>query len=150
DSAKPLGGTAYLDATVEALQLLNSATGRRAVLVMTDGVDLNSRYTLHDVIDRAHVAQVPVYTIGVGERGGNEPVTTVLVLDHSGSMLEPAADGDPKPKIKALHEAAARFADLMRPNARSSILPFSDRAGAASPFTSDKSKIKKRMRELTA
>ena len=42
DKAKPLGGTAYLDATVESLQLLKNASGRKAVLVMTDGVDLNS------------------------------------------------------------------------------------------------------------
>jgi VWFA-related protein len=72
------------------------------------------------------------------------------VLDHSGSMLAPAADNDSKPKIKALHEAAARFADLMRPNARTSLLPFSDRSEPPTPFTSDKSMIKKRMRELTA
>jgi VWFA-related protein len=150
NEAKPLGGTAYLDATGEALQLLKEATGRKAVLVMTDGVDLNSEATLTDVIDRARAANVPIYTIGVGEPGRNEPVTTVLVLDHSGSMLAPASDDDSKPKIKALHEAAARFADLMRPNARTSLLPFSDRAETSSPFISDKSKIKKRMRELTA
>lgn len=150
NAAKPLGGTAYLDATVEALQLLKGATGRKAVLVMTDGIDLNSQNTLADVVEKARAAQVPVYTIGVGEPGRNEPVTTVLVLDHSGSMLAPAADNDSKPKIKALHEAAARFADLMRPNARTSLLPFSDRAEPPTPFTSDKSMIKKRMRELTA
>jgi VWFA-related protein len=148
--AKPLGGTAYLDATVESLQLLKNAGGRKAVLVMTDGVDLNSQNTLDDVITKARTAQVPVYTIGVGEPGRNEPVTTVLVLDHSGSMLQPADDKDPKPKIKALHDAAARFADLMRPNARTSILQFSDRPESATPFTSDKSLIKKRIRELTA
>src|SRR6516165_8494912 len=148
--AKPLGGTAYLDATVESLQLLKNAGGRKAVLVMTDGVDLNSQNSLDDVITKARTVQVPVYTIGVGEPGRNEPVTTVLVLDHSGSMLEPADDKDPKPKIKALHDAAARFADLMRPNARTSILQFSDRPERAKPFTSDKSLIKKTIRELTA
>jgi VWFA-related protein len=150
NAAKPIGGTAYLDAAVESLQLLQNAGGRKAVLVMTDGVDLNSKNTLDDVINLARSAQVPVYTIGVGEPGRNEPVTTVLVLDHSASMLEPADEKDSQPKIKALHEAAARFADLMRPNARTSVLPFSDRAERPTPFTSDKSRIKKTMRELTA
>jgi VWFA-related protein len=150
NAAKPLGGTAYLDATVEGLHLLKTAAGRKAVLVMTDGVDLNSQNTLADVIDKARAAQVPIYTIGVGEPGRNEPVTTVLVLDHSGSMLEPAADNDTKPKIKALQEAAMRFADLMRANARTALLPFSDRAELPTPFLSDKSKIKKSMRDLTA
>jgi VWFA-related protein len=150
NSAKPLGGTAYLDATVEALQLLKGKSGRKAVLLMTDGVDLNSQATLSDVIERARTNPAPVYTIGVGEPGRNEPVTTVLVLDHSGSMQAPAAEGDSQPKIAALHEAAARFADLMRPNARTALLPFSDRAEPPSPFTSDKSRIKKNLRELIA
>jgi VWFA-related protein len=150
NAAKPLGGTAYLDATVEAVQLVRPTSGRKAVLVMTDGVDLNSEATLANVVEQARAAQVPVYTIGVGEPGRNEPVTTVLVLDHSGSMLAPAADGDSKPKIKALHEAAARFADMMRPNSRTALLPFSDRAELPTPFDSDKSRIKKKMRELTA
>jgi VWFA-related protein len=150
NAAKPHGGTAYLDAAVESLQMLQNAGGRKAVLVMTDGVDLNSKNSLDDVINQARSAQVPVYTIGVGEPGRNEPVTTVLVLDHSGSMLEPADEKDSKPKIKALHEAAGRFADIMRPNARTSVLSFSDRAERATPFTSDKSLIKKRMRDLTA
>jgi len=150
DAAKPLGGTAYLDATLESLQLLQGTSGRKAVLVMTDGVDLNSEATLAKVVERARAVQVPIYTIGVGEPGRNEPVTTVLVLDHSGSMLAPAADGDSKPKIKALHEAAARFADMMRPNSRTALLPFSDTSELPTPFLSDKSKIKKSMRELTA
>jgi VWFA-related protein len=150
NAAKPLGGTAYLDATLGAVQMLHATGGRKAVLVMTDGVDLNSQATLPGVVERARAAQVPIYTIGVGEPGRNEPVTTVLVLDHSGSMLAPAADGDSKPKIKALHEAAARFADMMRPNSRTALLPFSDRAELPTPFDSDKSRIKKKMRELTA
>lgn len=150
NAAKPLGGTAYLDAAVEAAHLLKDARGRKAVLLMTDGVDLNSQNTLTDAVEKARAARVPIYTIGVGEPGRNEPVTTILALDHSASMLAPATDGDSKPKIVALHEAAARFADLMRPNARTAVAPFSDRAELPSPFTSDRSQVKKRVRELTA
>jgi VWFA-related protein len=150
NAAKPRGGTAYLDAAVEAALLLKDARGRKAVLLMTDGVDLNSQNSLSDAIERARTARVPIYTIGVGEPGRNDPVTTILALDHSASMLAPAADGDSKPKIVALHEAAARFADLMRPDARTAVAPFSDRAEMPSPFTSDRSIVKKRVRELTA
>jgi VWFA-related protein len=149
-AAKPLGGTAYLDAVIEAVQLVKDARGRKTALLLTDGVDLNSHHSLSDAIDRARAARVPIYTIGVGEPGRNEPVTTVLVLDHSASMLAPAADGDSKPKLQALHEAAARFADMMRPNSRTSVVAFSDRADMPSPFSSDKSLVKKRVRELTA
>jgi VWFA-related protein len=148
--AKPLGGTAYLDAVVESLKLLHAAKGRKAVLLMTDGVDLNSVHSLQEVVDLAKKAGVPVYTIGVGEPGKNEPVTNMLVLDRSGSMLEPADDNDEKSKIDALHEAASRFADLMRVNARTSLLAFSDRPGLPGPFTADKSALKKQIRALKA
>src|SRR5579885_3440543 len=77
-AARPGGGTAYLDATLEAVEMLRGMEGRRAVVLMTDGVDLNSRHTLYEVVKRAKVNEVPVYTLGVGEPGKNEPVTTVL------------------------------------------------------------------------
>lgn len=150
EAARPLGGTAYLDATVEGLRMLDGVQGRKAVVVMTDGVDLNSARTLPQVIELAQKALVPVYTIGVGEPGKNDPVATVLALDRSGSMMQPAAPGDAKPKIKALHEAAARFADLMRPNARTSLLAFSSQSDLPTPFTSDKSWIKKRIGDMVA
>src|SRR5262245_36149898 len=38
-AAKPIGGTAYLDATVKAVQMLRGVEGRKAVVLMTDGVD---------------------------------------------------------------------------------------------------------------
>jgi VWFA-related protein len=148
--AEPLGGTAYLDAVVESLKLLKGVKGRKAVLLMTDGVDLNSVHHLDQVVALAKEAGVPVYTIGVGEPGKNEPVTNMLVLDRSGSMLEPADDNDKKSKIEALHEAASRFADLMRANARTSLLSFSDRPGMPGPFIADKPVLKKQIRGLKA
>ena len=104
-AAKPMGGTAYLQATYEAVDMLGDVPGRRAVVLMTDGVDLNSDVTLREVIKKAQAKDVPVYTLGVGEPGRGEPVTTVLVLDHSGSMADPASDKDSVSKIEALHRA---------------------------------------------
>src|SRR5262249_36706001 len=40
DAAQPSGGTAYLDAAANAIAMLKGIPGRRAILVMTDGVDL--------------------------------------------------------------------------------------------------------------
>ena len=74
--------------------MLRDIPGRRAVVLMTDGVDLNSKRTQKQVIERAKASHVPIYTIGIGEPGKNEPVTTVLVLDHSGSMAAKASDAD--------------------------------------------------------
>jgi VWFA-related protein len=135
---------------VESLALLQGCKGRKAILVMTDGVDLNSRRSLREVIDLAKKVEIPVYTIGVGEPGKNEPVSTVLVLDRSGSMNDPAGQEDPRPKIQALHEAASRFIDVMRPGARTTLIPFNDVVESAGPFTADKPALKRRVRSLTA
>src|SRR5262249_9806159 len=94
DEARPGGGTAYLDATAEAARMLPRLPGRRAVVLMTDGVDTNSEAHDRQVIKAAQVAGVPVYALGVGEPGKGEQVTTALVLDRSGSMRRRARDGD--------------------------------------------------------
>ena len=146
--ASPMGGTAYLDATAEAVALLDGVRGDRAVLVMTDGMDVNSRLTLAQAIARANGAEVPVYTIGIGTPGKNEPVTTVLVLDKSLSMAQPADDQDNLSKMDALHRAAGRFIELMRPEAETTLLPFSDKVEKPRPFTSDKADLKHRVLEL--
>jgi VWFA-related protein len=148
DAARPSGGTAYLDATAEALRMVKPFPGRKAVLVMTDGVDMNSKQTLAGVIADAKAIGVPVYTLGIGERGKNEPVTTVLVLDHSGSMSGKANDTDTVSKIAALHTAASRFVDLMPSNARTTLLPFSTAVDLPQPFSANKKTLKERISRL--
>jgi VWFA-related protein len=150
NAARPGGGTAYLDATAKAIEMLGGVKGRRAVVLMTDGVDLNSKARLRDVVAQARAADVAIYTIGVGEPGKNIPVTTVLVLDHSGSMRQPAEDQDNEmPKIKALHRAAARFIDIMRPGSRTTLLPFNDEVSVPKPFSADRESLKAEIRTLS-
>jgi VWFA-related protein len=148
DSAKAGGGTAYLDATAKAIEMLRGIPGRKAVILMTDGVDLNSKATLADVVRQAQQADVRIYTLGVGEPGKGEPVTTVLVLDHSGSMSEPADNRSKTPKITALHRAAGRFVDVMRPGARTSLLPFSSLVDKPGPFVASKQELKGNIEKL--
>jgi VWFA-related protein len=150
EAARPGGGTAYLDAAARAVQMLRGVDGRKAVLLMTDGVDMNSRHTPAEVIAEARAAEVPVYTLGVGEPGKNEEVYTVLVLDQSGSMAEKANDTDQESKIEALRRAASRFVELMRPSARTTLLPFSDTVGTPEPFSRDKAALKERIGRLKA
>jgi VWFA-related protein len=150
DGATPLGGTAYLDAAVEAVQMLEGVQGRKAILVMTDGVDLNSKHKLEQVIELARIAEVPVYTLGVGEPGHGEAVTTVLVLDHSGSMLAKADRNDKLGKIGALKEAASRFVGMIRPGVRTTLLPFSDKPGKSEPFTDSKDRLNNSIQALQA
>ncbi|MFO0844550.1 MAG: VWA domain-containing protein [Gemmataceae bacterium] len=147
-AARPQGGTAYLDAAVRAVEMLRGVEGRRVVVVLTDGVDMNSRARLEEAIQVCQAVEVPVYTVGIGEPGKDEPVTTVLVLDHSGSMMMKADANDDGSKLDALKRAATRFVELMRPNSRTTLLPFSDRPGRAEPFSNDRALLTRRIQSL--
>jgi Mg-chelatase subunit ChlD len=136
NAVQPRGGTAYLDAAFEGIGMLhNTMRGRdRAVVLMTDGIDLNSKKTIPQVIAEAKRERVRVYTIGIGEPGRMEQVNSVLVLDHSGSMKPPASDTDTTPKIDALHLAAERYVDSMSSKGRCSVIPFSTIVETPWPF----------------
>jgi VWFA-related protein len=147
-AAKPLGGTAYLDAAFEGVEMLKGIDGRRAVLIMTDGVDMNSQRTVQEVIKLATVHEVPIYTLGIGELGKYKNVTTVLVLDHSGSMKGKADVHDKRSKIEALRTAASRFVELMRRDAMTTLLPFSSEVDVPEPFSDSKQLLLERIRQL--
>ena len=124
--------------------MLAQVQGNKAVIVMTDGLDVNSRISLPDVIKRASTIDVPVYTVSIGAPG----LSTVLVLDQSGSMSAPANDTDQKPKIVALHEAGTKFVQAMRPGATATLLPFSTEVSTPEAFTTDKDKLIAQIRSL--
>ncbi len=66
------GQTALYDAVVLGLQKVE--TGRwpkKALLVMTDGMDNTSSHTLDDAIEAARRAGVLIYTVGLGTTGGS-------------------------------------------------------------------------------
>lgn len=148
---EPRGGTAYLDAAARGIDMLKDAPPKRerAVVVMTDGIDLNSVKNLEEVIKDAIKNKVRVYTIGIGEPGKLEQVNSVLVLDHSGSMQPPADDLDATSKIKALHRAAARFVNVMPSTGRVTLVPFSTTVGTPKEFSNDKNILKSAIEKLT-
>lgn len=150
-SVEPRGGTAYLDAASAAVKSLGGVpAGReRAVVLMTDGIDLNSTKSLEGVIADAQKANVRIYTIGIGEPGKLDKVSTALVLDRSGSMKPPADDGDTTPKIEALHLAASRFVHSMSSAGRVSLIPFSSGVDQPRPFSNDKFALSSRIKKLT-
>jgi Ca-activated chloride channel family protein len=62
----PKGETALLDAIYLALAKMRSAQyQRRALLIVSDGGDNNSRYRLKQIKDLAQEADVPIYAIGL-------------------------------------------------------------------------------------
>jgi VWFA-related protein len=143
--SRAYGGTAWYDAASAAIELLAQSPhpGRRVLVLMTDGRDVNSKRGLEEVIQDALRHQVTVYTIGLGEPGRDEPVRTVLVLDRSGSM-----QGQ---KIASLRDAAIRFVELMPSrNAHTCLVPFSTQVEPQVPFTNDRQVLTQAIRELEA
>lgn len=59
--------TALNDAVMNALALLSPFTGRRAVVVLTDGKENRSKASRKETINKAIEIGVPVITVGLGE-----------------------------------------------------------------------------------
>ncbi len=58
-------GTALYDAVIFALHYFNGITGQRALVVLSDGEDESSRYSLEDALEYARRAGVAIYPIGL-------------------------------------------------------------------------------------
>ena len=62
----PWGGTALYDVIVRALDLLGRQSGRRALLVFSDGEDQSSHVSMPAVVTRAEASDATIYMIGQG------------------------------------------------------------------------------------
>jgi VWFA-related protein len=65
------GSTAIWDAvwaTSEELISTSAEHTRRAIILLTDGVDTSSRMKIHDAVERAQKADALIYAIGIGDR----------------------------------------------------------------------------------
>ncbi len=67
DSIQVGGNTAIYDALSTAVGLLSNAQGRKAIILLTDGLDNSSKSTLKDVTTKAQTTELSVYTIGLGD-----------------------------------------------------------------------------------
>jgi Ca-activated chloride channel homolog len=73
------GGTAWYDGVYEAVSLFKSASGRRAIILLSDGLDNQSRQSLDTAIKTSSTAGIPVYAIGLGNQpGGSDPLSQLL------------------------------------------------------------------------
>ena len=62
----PWGGTALYDAIIHALDLLGRQSGRRALVVFSDGEDQSSHAPMASVLKRAEGSDATIYMIGQG------------------------------------------------------------------------------------
>lgn len=78
-----------------------------------------------------------------GEAG---PVSAVLTIDRSGSMLDPIGS----PKIAAAKQSAQAFVDLMRPEDQTGIVVFNTQVTVVQTLTSDKNLLRQAIQSIDA
>jgi Ca-activated chloride channel family protein len=64
----PWGVTRLHDAVLESLKTLGDARGRRALVLISDGIDRYSETRAADMLDRARRSDVLIYPIGIDKR----------------------------------------------------------------------------------
>ena len=118
-TAKPAGGTALNDALFLALARLEPTTGRKAVLVLSDGIDVDSVLSMADVRAVVQRSGVIVYwlRVGAGEPSSPDAFTpwrdaptqrrekrlfADTVAESGGRTLEVAGARDVQPALAAV------------------------------------------------
>lgn len=111
-------GTAWYDAVYEAVGQFQSVSGRRTIILLSDGLDGGSSHSLDATITTAHTAGIPVYAIGLGNQpGGSDLLSQLLGAGGSydeASLKRVAEQTDGKfyhaptaAELKALYESLA-------------------------------------------
>jgi VWFA-related protein len=99
DGLTPGEDTAMYDALTRANEILASVEGRKAVIVLTDGMDNSSRVTMEQVLSGIGPAGLSISTIGLGDPGKagvsfeglDEPALRGLA-DQTGGLYESVSD----------------------------------------------------------
>ena len=79
DGARASGETALYDVCASALQRLKKRSGRKALVLFTDGEDNRSRLAVDQVITMARASEVSIYAVA---QGVNEAKTLRVFLDR--------------------------------------------------------------------
>jgi len=93
-SSKSGGSTAFLDAVYMALHEMKKAkNSKRALVIISDGGDNNSRYSEYEVNKVLRESDVLIYSIGVGGdwRGAR---LMARIARETGGLFLPASDAD--------------------------------------------------------
>ena len=95
---QPEGGTAILDSLAKIPQLLASAEGRRAVVLITDGYDEHSSTSFADALAAVKKSGATVYVVGIGGVAGisikGERLLRQLAVETGGRFFFPSRDGE--------------------------------------------------------
>lgn len=87
DAMQPWGTTGLYDAIVLSIDAIQSATGRRALVLLSDGNDRYSRASASDALDRARRADVMTYPVALGRT--RPPLFADLAVLTGGRSFQP-------------------------------------------------------------
>jgi len=73
------GGTALWDSLVYTLYYFSGVSGKRAIVLLSDGDDQGSRYRFDDALDYARRTGIAIYAIGLGPAGTEPTIRTKLM-----------------------------------------------------------------------
>ena len=78
DRLAPWGSTALYDVILRGVEMLGRQTGRKALVVFTDGEDQGSHATIDDVERRLQASDVTLYMIGQGRGVTQESLKRIM------------------------------------------------------------------------
>lgn len=110
DGLKTGGDTAMFDALVEAEKALSSVPGRKAIIVLADGLDNHSQNTVDSVIEQIGPSGLTISTVGFGDastasQSGLDEAALKSLAERSGGLYSYAADSQ---SLSALYQQLGR------------------------------------------
>ena len=110
DELKTGGDTAMFDALVEAEKNLSSIPGRKAIIVLADGLDNHSQNTVDSVIEQIGPSGLTISTVGFGDastasQSGLDEAALKSLAERSGGLYSFAADSQ---SLSALYQQLGR------------------------------------------
>lgn len=100
-SLEPWGTTGLHDAIIASIDAIQSAKGRRALVLLSDGTDRYSKVSASDALARARSADVMIYPIALGRT--RPPLFAELATLTGGRSFQPR---DPKQLTETMQTVA--------------------------------------------
>jgi len=89
---KPWGTTGLHDAIIQSIDAVQTAKGRRALVLLSDGTDRYSKATATEALDRARHADVMIYPVAIGRT--RPPLFAELASLTGGRSFQPKTPAD--------------------------------------------------------
>jgi VWFA-related protein len=128
---KPGGATALCDAIVYSLARLQRVRGRRALVVLSDGVGRDDRVPLHVCQRFAERSGVPIYLLVLPERGPAEPGRRAADEARLARVVEPT--GGRIVAVESIERLGAIYRSLAEELAAQYVLSYYAPTGSVEP-----------------